>query len=148
MNRKQLRSKSLGTVVRLRPCPASLTWSAYPRVLPERYNTWRIEAVRDKPREVELSNPHLGYRFNLGQDHIRRHLSPDILELGSQVVVKGRKVHVERLTRQSMPSPQRLAALPLRDGLRPPRESNAQSGTLCSFFFGVLLAIALVTDMQ
>ncbi len=148
MNRKQLRCKSLGTVVRLRPCPASLTWSDYPHVLPERYNAWRIEAVRDKPREVELSNPHLGYRFNLGQDHIRRHVSPDILELGSQIIVEGRKVHVEPLTRQSMPRPQGLVALPPHNVLRPSRESNVQSGALCSFFFGMLLGIALATDTR
>lgn len=147
MNRKQLRRKSLGTVVRLRPCPTSLTWSAYPRILPERYNAWRIEAVRDKPREVELSNPHLGYRFNLGQDHIRRHVSPDILELGSQVVVEGRKVHVEPLNKQSMPSPQGSAALPPYAVIPPSRESNAQSGALWSFFFGMLVGIALTTDM-
>ena len=85
--------KNVGRSLRIFPCPVSRTWRPHCQIA-EESNTWRVENIDEQNRAINLSH-YLGYRFNLGFDHVHSFFTPDILKLRSQIIIHGPRIVIE-----------------------------------------------------
>jgi hypothetical protein len=92
MNTKYLK-KNIGEVFRVFPIPVSRTWTSWPKPILEEFNRWRLEPI-DEQRHRLVFYHALGYRLEVGFDHVIGRSSPDIFELRSQVVIEDPRVYL------------------------------------------------------
>ena len=95
MNTRYLK-KDIAEVFRIFPQPVSRTWTPWPEPIPEEFNRWRLERVEEKQQQLVFHHA-MGYRLEVGFDHIIGCTSPDIFELRSQVVIRDPCVYLVRL---------------------------------------------------
>jgi hypothetical protein len=112
MNKAHFRD-SLGKLFRLRPLPYRIT--VWGELLPPADWQWQCTDIRKD--FLHLSNISTGHFVDLGFDHIREYLSPDILILKSQMTLQGQSLYLE-------PLPFYLPSVRLNSIPRPSRRRN------------------------
>lgn len=105
--------KNIGEVFRVFPQPVSRTWTRWPEPIAEEFNRWRLERVEEKQQQLVFHHA-MGYRLEVGFDHIIGRTSPDIFELRSQVVIRDPRVYLVPLRFDRTVTPQ------VEVGRRPP----------------------------
>jgi hypothetical protein len=93
MNKHQFAQNNLRKLFRLRPVPYRVTMAG--EWLDSVDYQWECSEIKNE--FVQLTNISTGHFVNLGYDHVREYLSPDMLILKSQITLHGPRLYVEPL---------------------------------------------------
>lgn len=98
MNVKQL-FKNVSQQVRLRPMPWRIDRRG--QRLPDRDDTWILDAVEDSPARVRVHNIATGHTVELASDNVAEWRSPGFLLLRCQLILRPHAVDIEPIQRGS-----------------------------------------------